>query len=204
MKKLIKITMLLAVVATTMIYASCDSGNDNWYDDTYNNQNTNNSGNDNTLNILANTLRGHWEGKMLYEYTVNGIRKQATFDAQMEFDQYDATSISGRGVEVDISGTETQELKFSWYIDSKTGDIYVTYDASKKLYVITFSSSDIQSYLDTKSFHGTMKGVNNDEYLDFDFSRYTYAKGYTPTFTRATMTRSMGIVIENKIVKGRR
>ena len=49
-----------------------------------------------------------------------------------------------------------------------------------------------------------MKGVNNDEYLDFDFSRYTYAKGYTPTFTRATMTRSMGIVIENKIVKGRR
>ncbi len=196
--------MLLAVVATTMIYASCDSGHDNWYDDTYNNQNTNNSGNDNTLNILANTLRGHWEGKMLYEYTVNGIRKQATFDAQMEFDQYDATSISGRGVEVDISGTETQELKFSWYIDSKTGDIYVTYDDSKKQYVITFSSSDIQSYLDTKSFHGTMKGVNNDEYLDFDFSRYTYAKGYTPTFTRATMTRSMGIVIENKIVKGRR
>lgn len=204
MKKLIKIMMLLAVVATTMMYASCDSGHDNWYDDNYSNQNTNNSDNDNTLNILANTLRGHWEGKMLYEYTENGIRKQATFDAQMEFDQYDATSISGRGVEVDISGTETQELKFSWYIDSKTGDIYVTYDASKKLYVITFSSSDIQSYLDTKSFHGTMKGVNNDEYLDFDFSRYTYAKGYTPTFTRATMTRSMGIVIENKIVKGRR
>lgn len=204
MKKLIKIMMLLAVVATTMMYASCDSGHDNWYDDNYSNQNTNNSDNDNTLNILANTLRGHWEGKMLYEYTENGIRKQATFDAQMEFDQYDATSISGRGVEVDISGTETQELKFSWYIDSKTGDIYVTYDASKKLYVITFSSSDIQSYLDTKSFHGTMKGVNNDEYLDFDFSRYTYAKGYTPTFTRATMTRSMGMVIENKIVKGRR
>ena len=204
MKKLIKITMLLAVVATTMMYASCDSGHDNWYDDNYSNQNTNNSDNDNTLNILANTLRGHWEGKMLYEYTDNGIRKQATFDAQMEFDQYDATSISGRGVEVDISGTETQELKFSWYIDSKTGDIYVTYDDSKKQYVITFSSSDIQSYLDTKSFHGTMKGVNNDEYLDFDFSRYTYAKGYTPTFTRATMTRSMGIVIENKIVKGRR
>ena len=201
MKKLMKIIMLLVIVATTMIFASCDSGDDNWYD---NNQNTNNSSNDNTLNVLANTLRGHWEGKMLYEYTENGTRKQATFDAQMEFDQYDATSISGRGVEVDISGTETQELKFSWYIDSKTGDIYVTYDDSKKQYVITFSSSDIQSYLDTKSFHGTMKGVNNDEYLDFDFSRYTYAKGYTPTFTRAAMTRAMGIVVENKIVEGRR
>ena len=122
----------------------------------------------------------------------------------MEFDQYDATSISGRGVENDVSGTQSQELRFSWYIDSKTGDIYVTYDTSKKQYVITFGSTNIQSYLDSKSFHGTMKGVNNDEYLDFDFSRYTYAKGYTPTFTRAAMTRAMGVVIENKIVKGRR
>lgn len=198
-----KIIMLLVIVATTMIFASCDSGDDNWYNN--NNQNSNNTSiSDNTLNVLANTLRGHWEGKMLYEYTENGTRKQATFDAQMEFDQYDATSLSGRGVEVDVSGTQSQELKFSWYIDNNTGDIYVTYDASKKQYVITFGNSNIQSYLDTKSFHGTMKGVNNDEYIDFDFSRYTYAKGYTPTFTRAAMTRAMGAVVENKIVKGRR
>ena len=203
MKKLMKIIMLLVIVATTMIFASCDSGDDNWYNN--NNQNSNNTSiSDNTLNVLANTLRGHWEGKMLYEYTENGTRKQATFDAQMEFDQYDATSLSGRGVEVDVSGTQSQELKFSWYIDNNTGDIYVTYDASKKQYVITFGNSNIQSYLDTKSFHGTMKGVNNDEYIDFDFSRYTYAKGYTPTFTRAAMTRAMGAVVENKIVKGRR
>ncbi len=198
-----KIIMLLVIVATTMIFASCDSGDDNWYNN--NNQNSNNTSiSDNTLNVLANTLRGHWEGKMLYEYTENGTRKQATFDAQMEFDQYDATSLSGRGVEVDVSGTQSQELKFSWYIDNNTGDIYVTYDASKKQYVITFGNSNIQSYLDTKSFHGTMKGVNNDEYIDFDFSRYTYAKGYTPTFSRAAMTRAMGAVVENKIVKGRR
>lgn len=198
-----KIIMLLVIVATTMIFASCDSGDDNWYNN--NNQNSNNTSiSDNTLNVLANTLRGHWEGKMLYEYTENGTRKQATFDAQMEFDQYDATSLSGRGVEVDVSGSQSQELKFSWYIDSKSGDIYVTYDASKKQYVITFGNSNIQSYLDTKSFHGTMKGVNNDEYIDFDFGRYTYAKGYTPTFSRAAMTRAMGAVVENKIVKGRR
>ena len=196
-----KIIMLLVIVATTMIFASCDSGDDNWYD---NNQNTNNSSNDNTLNVLANTLRGHWEGKMLYEYTENGTRKQATFDAQMEFDQYDATSLSGRGVEVDVSGSQSQELKFSWYIDNNTGDIYVTYDTSKSQYVITFGNSNIQSYLDSKAFHGTMKGVNNDEYIDFDFSRYTYAKGYTPTFTRAAQTRAMGVVVENKIVEGRR
>ena len=196
--------MLFAIVATTTLFASCDSGNDNWYNDNNNNQNTNNNISDNTLNVLANTLRGHWEGKMIYEYTENGIRKQAAFDAQMEFDQYDATSISGRGVENDVSSTQSQELKFSWYIDSKTGDIYVTYDASKNQYVITFGSTNIQSYLDSKSFHGTMKGVNNDEYLDFDFSRYSYAKGYTPTFSRAAMTRAMGVVMENKIVMGRR
>ncbi|MDN5554466.1 MULTISPECIES: hypothetical protein [Prevotella] len=204
MKKLMRIIMLLAIAATATLFASCDSGNDNWYNDNNNNQNTNNNTSDNTLNVLANTLRGHWDGKMIYEYTENGIRKQAAFDAQMEFDQYDATSISGRGVENDVSGDQSQELKFSWYIDSKTGDIYITYDASKNQYVITFGSSNIQSYLDSKSFHGTMKGVNNDEYLDFDFSRYTYAKGYTPTFTRAAMTRAMGVIMENKIVKGRR
>lgn len=200
-----RIIMLLAIAATATLFASCDSGDDNWYNEN-NNQNTNNntSSSDNTLNVLANTLRGHWDGKMVYEYTENGIRKQAAFDAQMEFDQYDATSISGRGVENDVSGNQSQELKFSWYIDSKTGDIYVTYDTSKNQYVITFGNSNIQSYLDSKSFHGTMKGVNNDEYLDFDFSRYTYAKGYTPTFTRAAMTRAMGVVIENKIVRGRR
>lgn len=201
-----KIIMLLAIAATPMLFTSCDSGDDNWYDDNYNNQNTynNTSSDNNTLNVLANTLRGHWDGKMVYEYTENGTRKQATFDAQMEFDQYDATSLSGRGVEVDVSGSQSQELKFSWYIDNKTGDIYVTYDTSKSQYVITFGSSNIQSYLDSKSFHGTMKGVNNDEYIDFDFSRYTYAKGYMPTFTRAAKTRATGVIMENKIVTGRR
>lgn len=198
-----KIIMVFAFSIATTVLTSCDSGDDNWYNN--NNQNSNNTSiSDNTLNVLANTLRGHWEGKMLYEYTENGTRKQATFDAQMEFDQYDATSISGRGVEVDVSGTQSQELKFSWYIDNNTGDIYVTYDASKKQYVITFGNSNIQSYLDSKAFHGTMKGVNNDEYIDFDFSRYTYAKGYTPTFTRAAQTRAMGVIVENKIVEGRR
>src|SRR5574344_2204251 len=123
MKKLMKIIMLLVIVATTMTFASCDSGDDNWYNN--NNQNSNNTSiSDNTLNVLANTLRGHWEGKMLYEYTENGTRKQATFDAQMECDQYDATSLSGRGVEVDVSGSQSREVKFSWYIDSKSGDIY--------------------------------------------------------------------------------
>ena len=158
MKKLMKIIMLFAIAATTTLFASCDSGNDNWYNDNNNNQNTNNNISDNTLNVLANTLRGHWEGKMIYEYTENGIRKQAAFDAQMEFDQYDATSISGRGVQNDVSGNQSQELKFSWYIDSKTGDIYVTYDASKNQYVITFGSTNIQSYLDSKSFHGNNEG----------------------------------------------
>jgi ribosome-associated toxin RatA of RatAB toxin-antitoxin module len=81
-----KIIMLFAIAATTTLFASCDSGNDNWYNDNNNNQNTNNNISDNTLNVLANTLRGHWEGKMIYEYTENGIRKQAAFDAQMEFD----------------------------------------------------------------------------------------------------------------------
>jgi len=159
------------------------------------------------LNVTRLILFVTWEGKIFMNILENGIRQ-----ARLPFGclRWNLTKYgcyvnqSGRGVENDVSGTQSQELKFSWYIDSKTGDIYVTYDTSKNQYVITFGSTNIQSYLDPKSFHGTMKGVNNDEYLDFDFSRYTYAKGYTPTFTRAAMTRAMGAVIENKIVKGRR
>ena len=57
----------------------------------------------NTQN-LANTLRGHWGGAMRYEYNdANGQRAIAQFNAQLEFDQYDATGQKGRGREIDTA-----------------------------------------------------------------------------------------------------
>jgi len=210
MKRQLRHGMLLAVAASLFALTGCDSG-DTYYDFGYP-RTTNNDGNganndDSRLYELANTLRGHWNGAMRYEYTDdNGKRSIAQFDAQMEFDQYDATRLEGRGQEIDaatVNGkTQTQTLTFTWTIDEKTSDIYVVYDNSQKKYRITFlQNNELQSYLDGKRFAGTMIGVNNNEFIDFELSRYSYAKPASVVFSRAANTRAAGLEVEYKLVK---
>lgn len=211
MKKLTKTLLLLVIAAAPMAFSSCDSGNTyyedgrNWW---VNNADDNADSDAKYLKDLANTLRGHWEGAMRYEYNDdNGQRAIAQFNAQIEFDQYDATGLGGRGREIDIATsngkTETQTLNFTWKIDERTSDIYITYDSSKKKYRITMldKESNLQSYLDANRFEGTMIGVNNTEYIDFKLARYSYAKQGDMVFSRAAQTRAAGIKIETKIVK---
>ena len=145
---------------------------------------------------------------MRYEYNDdNGQRAIAQFNAQLEFDQYDATGLKGRGHEIDTAtsngNTQSQTLYFTWEIDKTTSDIYVIYDGSKKKYRITLldKTSNMQSYLDANRFEGTMIGVNNNEFIDFKLARYSYAKSNDIVFSRASQTRAAGIKIENKIVK---
>ena len=107
MKRQLRHGMLLAVAASLFALTGCDSG-DTYYDFGYprttNNGSSGANNDDSRLYELANTLRGHWNGAMRYEYTDdNGKRSIAQFDAQMEFDQYDATRLEGRGQEVDAA-----------------------------------------------------------------------------------------------------
>ena len=71
--------------------------------------------------------------------------------ADFEFDQYDSNSLNGRGRETDYAPAlddygnyiydndgnmvyDSQELRFAWYIDPKTGDISIKYDNSGYLF----------------------------------------------------------------------
>lgn len=211
MKKLTKILFLLLIASVSIALSSCSSGS-TYYEDNQDWWSNNSDGNADSdaqyLKNLANTLRGHWEGAMRYEFNDdNGQRAIAQFNAQLEFDQYDATGLKGRGREIDTAtsngNTQSQTLYFTWKLDKTTSDIYVTYDGSKKKYRITMldKTSNMQSYLDANRFEGTMIGVNNNEFIDFKLARYSYAKSNDIVFSRASQTRAAGIKIENKIVK---
>ena len=77
-----------------------------------------------------------------------------------------------------LRGEETQTLTFSWYVDDPTGDIYIRYDGTGKTFVLDASSTQNGFYLDSDYFNGCMIGVgtSNDDIIDFDFTRYTYAR----------------------------
>ena len=83
-----------------------------------------------------------------------------------------------RGREIDTAGDEMQELRFAWYVDDPTGNIYIRYDNSGKTYVLDAASSTNGFYLDTDFFNGFMIGVGigNDDVLEFDFTRYTLSR----------------------------
>lgn len=192
MKRMNMLKAMLAGVLLTGAMTSCEHddyywSHHYWYDyyDSYSWRDRGDDGyNDNTSDNLvaeAQCLRGHWQGTMVYEYTnESGMRAQAQFMADMEFDQYDNSTnpLRGRGREVDTAGEETQTLTFSWYVEDPTGDIYIKYDGTGKTFVLDASSKDNGFYLDSDYFNGCMVGVGmgNDDVIDFDFTRYTYAR----------------------------
>jgi hypothetical protein len=143
--------------------------NDNRYDEPYY---------DNNADMLAEAqcLRGHWQGTMVDEFTNDkGQRQQVQYDADIEFDQYNSNSLSGRGREIDVAGSESQELVFTWFVDAQTGNIHIKYDGGS-IVVIDANSKDLGFYLDDNQFYGYMVGQNIDDVIYFDLARYTYAK----------------------------
>lgn len=154
------------------------------------------------LKNMAQTLRGYWEGQLRYYYLDDyGQYAQADMDVQFQFDQYNASSLNGRGSEIDWVGQESQELRFSWYIDPRTYDIYIKYDNSGKTYRLDADgNSDFSGFnLDQNSFSGVMEGYNNKEYLVFDCTRTTLAKDNT-TWETESLTRS----VKSPRIKGER
>lgn len=194
MKRILHTLALAAVAALPFAMTSCedhpwdeydrwawvdDYDNYRWndnYDNQYDSQN-------NERLTQVQTLCNGWDGTMTYsEVGEDGTRTSSKFYCTMEFYQYGSSinSLSGNGTEydyiTDASGniTEDQTLRFSWYIDEYSGDIYIKYTNSGKIFVMDASSRNYgfrlgyeQGYNDDV-FYGWMIGTNTDDvaYID--------------------------------------
>lgn len=179
---------MLLIAVTSFTLTSCYDDDDDWYwDDPYgwydnyrgwgwnNNYDKEWDSNDNTLLQMAQTLCGEWYGTMTYSYISDDgqSRKTDNFYADMEFYQYNnaSRSLSGNGVEIDYAkpdrSGESQTLKFTWYIDESTGNIYIKYTNSGATFVLDYGSTERGFHLgyengsSVDTFYGYMIGTGN-------------------------------------------
>ena len=185
MKAIKSLLAMLAIAALPALFTSCDDDPwDPWYNHygpgygrDYNRPDGGNNYNDDELDIvaMAQTLRGHWTGTTEAKfYDENGILKREVYSTDIEFDQNDDNT-SGRGLQNDYIGEELKySRRFSWYIDSKTWDIVITYDGGEgePAFKMIISYDDLS--LDSKTFVGTMVGEGETD--EFEYERVTYAK----------------------------
>jgi hypothetical protein len=181
-KSILSIT-LMAMFSLTFV--SCyDDDPDDWYSDYnwYNNAyDYDDWGGDNSNELAqeAAALCHPWSGTLVYYYVDNGKNASAQMNVDMLFDRYDSNSVNGRGQETDYDNSgNSQVLKFSWYIDPKTENIYIKYDTGGGIYYFDASRNDQYGFtLDSNVFSGYASGTNVNEALDFDLTRTSLAKG---------------------------
>lgn len=189
--KAFKIMMAVAVIAAMpMLFTSCDDDPDYWYDDwydgwtwgnDYNNRPDDNVDNEDFFVAMAQTLNGQWRGDLkAYQVDEHGVAVDSIYySTDIEFVQYNSTAISGTGTQYDYNPhTNEKELQrdFTWYIDPKTGDIYITYKVvheggSTTDYVMRVAYDDLN--LNDRTFTGYLWSSDGAEVDDFWFDRYT-------------------------------
>ena len=181
-----------------------DNSDWGWNDDTYNNGGYNGGGyTDNQGNTVldeAEVLNGEWDGTMTYTNGDNGQKSQ--FYANMTFVQNNRNAIKGTGSETDYlldsngKATDVQPvLKFNWYIDENTGDIYIHYLTGNGLtFVMDLSASQHGFVLDEKTgrFNGYMMGTNNNDLIYIDLKRQTNNEAKAATRAAAGSSRVIG------------
>jgi hypothetical protein len=188
--KAFKIMMAVAAIAAMpMLFTSCDDDPDYWYDDwydgwtwgdDYNNRPDDNVDNQDFFVAMAQTLNGQWRGDLkAYQVDEHGVAVDSIYySTDIEFVQYNSTAISGTGTQYDYNPqTNEKEMQrdFTWYIDPKTGDIYLTYKevhegGSTTDYVMRIAYNDLN--LNDRTFTGYLWSSDGDEVDDFWFDRY--------------------------------
>lgn len=176
--------MAVAVIAAMpMLFTSCDDDPDYWYEDEFRGDDYNNQSDDDSqdpLLLMAQTLIGKWRGDMrAYKVNEQGVAVDSIdYSTDIEFVQYNNTAISGTGTQYDYSSqTDYLEMQrdFTWYIDPKTGDIYITYKnvhegGSTTDYVMRIAYNDLN--LNDRTFTGYLWSSDGAEVDDFWFNRY--------------------------------
>lgn len=210
---------MMMVLPMTLVSCDNDPYYDYWYGDTepwwydyygsnygwnpnYYGSNSNDYGTS-TLDE-AQVLAGEWDGTMKYTSGADG--SVSSFYATMTFVQNNANAIKGTGTEYDYvldannNIVDDQTLKFNWYIDDNTGDIYIKY-ASGSTFVLDFSAREHGFYLDERKgvFNGYMIGTNNNDLIAFDFQRVLNNNAKSAVTTRATSVKTFGQDVVEKL-----
>lgn len=189
MKKIYTLLAGALLLALPTLFASCDD--DDWYDDWYDdgwvwggNYNDTPDGSDQDSEdfyvAMAQTLAGQWRGTL----TAYAIAEDSTivdtmeFDTDIEFVQYNSSSVSGTGTQWDFTpGTDNCEYErtFTWAIDTECGDILITYktlndDNTYTPYSMIIPYDELN--LDDRTFTGYLVSEDGAEVDDFWFNRY--------------------------------
>ncbi len=175
MKKLYTILSVVLLAAASTLFTSC--GDDYIYEYEPEYWDSNNGYSTDDILLMAQTLRGHWDGNVQAQGYVNGNLVTQNLFTEIEFDQYDMTKASGRGLQSDYENVNAPQAqlvrKFSWSIERSTGNIIIIYDGDGFKMTIPYK----ELVLNEHNFSGVMYGDNDTE--RFSFSRYTLAKKST-------------------------
>lgn len=172
MKKIYNFAIIGLLALSPVVFTSCDTS----YHD-YEVWEDNGGYSNDDLLLMAQTLRGKWDGYVQAQGYVNGALVTENFFTEIEFDQYDMTKAAGRGVQSDYASVNAPQAdlvrKFSWSIERSTGNIILIYDGDGFKMTIPYN----ELILNEDKFSGMMYGNNDTE--KFSFSRYTLAKKAT-------------------------
>ncbi len=207
-KSILSIAM---ISAASLALVSCDTddpyyddwyGDYDWYDNSYDYNNWNGSNTDELAEEAA-TLCHPWTGTVVYRYYDNNGKQQAEkMYVDILFDRYDSKSVNGTGQETDSDGNgNTQTLKFTWYVDPKTENIYIKYTVSGYIYYFDANRTDEYGFqLNSNVFSGYAGGSNVDESLDFELTRASLSAkqsaGAKSTATTTTKARNASVPIK--------
>lgn len=224
MKKNLILMAAAIMIAVPTLFTSCDDDPWYWYgdnepwwydyddgnwgwDDNYYGQG---GGQDDGSSVYdeAEILQGEWDGKMVY--TNGDTGEQSNFYANMTFVRNSRDAIKGTGTELDYTldsngnvDKMNESLKFDWYIEEKTGDIYIKY-LTQTTFVMDASAKEHGFWLEeNKCFQGYMIGTNNKDmiYIDLKPVKNNEAKKTTRATTGAS--RSFGSKIISKMNAGK-
>lgn len=206
MKKNLILMAAAIMMAVPTLFTSCDDGNWGW-DDNYYGQG---GGQDDGSSVYdeAEILQGEWDGKMVY--TNGDTGEQSNFYANMTFVRNSRDAIKGTGTELDYTldsngnvDKMNEPLKFNWYIEEKTGDIYIKY-LTQTTFVMDASAKEHGFWLEeNKCFQGYMIGTNNKDMIYIDLSPVKNNEAKKTTRATTGASRSFGSKIISKMNAGK-
>lgn len=226
MKKNFILMAAAIMMAVPTLFTSCDDDPWNWYGDDepwwYDYDDGNWGWNDNyygqggdqddgsSVYDEAEILQGEWDGKMVY--TNGDTGEQSSFYANMTFVRNSRDAIKGTGTEIDYTKDSNgnvdkmnEPLKFNWYLDEKTNDIYIKYLTDKKsTFVMDASAKEHGFYLEENNcFTGYMLGTNNKDMIYIDLKPVKNNEAKKATRAMSVANRSFGSNVVSKMSAGK-